>query len=230
MRRYQALKDFMSTQNLPISIFDFSLDLILSAILAFVLSRVYIYYGTSISNRKLFANNFILICMTTMLIISIVKASLALSLGLVGALSIVRFRAAIKEPEELSYLFLTIGIGLGFGANQRLITLTSFLIIISIIVARKYYQNKNNTYNFNNLILTISSTNPGKVTLEKIVEVLRNNCTSLELKRMDERKEVLEATFKVEFQNFDQFIQSKTEIQSLNESIHISFIDNRGII
>ena len=39
--------------------------------------------------------------MTTMVIISIVKSSLALSLGLVGALSIVRFRAAIKEPEEL---------------------------------------------------------------------------------------------------------------------------------
>ena len=44
---------------------------------------------------------------------------LALSLGLVGALSIVRFRAAIKEPEELAYLFLTISVGLGFGAKVR---------------------------------------------------------------------------------------------------------------
>src|SRR4030065_1321279 len=137
MRKYQALKDFLSTQNLPVSIFDFSVDLILSAILAFILSRVYIYYGTSLSNRKLFANNFILICMTTMLIISIVKASLALSLGLVGALSIVRFRAAIKEPEELSYLFLTIGIGRGVGGDQRMITITSFLIIIGIIIGRR---------------------------------------------------------------------------------------------
>ena len=50
--------------------------------------------------------------MTTMLIISIVKSSLALSLGLVGALSIIRFRAAIKEPEELAYLFLAIGISI----------------------------------------------------------------------------------------------------------------------
>ena len=58
-----------------------------------------------------------LITMTTMLIISIVKSSLALSLGLVGALSVIRFRAAIKEPEELTYLFLTIAIGLGFGAK-----------------------------------------------------------------------------------------------------------------
>ena len=65
--------------------------------------------------------------------IVIIKNSLALSLGLVGALSIVRFRAAIKEPEELVYLFLVIAIGLGCGAGQiKVITvgiLTSLLII-----------------------------------------------------------------------------------------------------
>ncbi len=51
----------------------------------------------------------------TLLVISIVKSSLALSLGLVGALSIVRFRTAIKDPEELIYLFFSIAIGLGMG-------------------------------------------------------------------------------------------------------------------
>jgi len=52
--------------------------------------------------------------MTTMLVISIVKSSLALSLGLVGALSIVRFRSAIKEPEELVYIFLSMAITFHF--------------------------------------------------------------------------------------------------------------------
>ena len=45
---------------------------------------------------------------------------------LVGALSIVRFRAAIKEPEELVYLFLVISTGLGLGANQAKITILEF--------------------------------------------------------------------------------------------------------
>ena len=56
--------------------------------------------------------------MIVFFVILIVKSSLALSLGLVGALSIVRFRTPIKEPEELIYLFLAIAIGLGFGAGQ----------------------------------------------------------------------------------------------------------------
>ena len=59
-----------------------------------------------------------------MLIIFVVKSSLALSLGLVGALSIVRFRSAIKEPEELTFLFLNIALGIGFGANARTALIT----------------------------------------------------------------------------------------------------------
>ena len=59
------------------------------------------------------------ICLTTLVVISVVKSSLALSLGLVGALSIVRFRTPIKEPEELAYIFLAIAIGLALGADQK---------------------------------------------------------------------------------------------------------------
>ena len=71
----------------------------------------------------------------------IVKSSLALSLGLVGALSIVRFRAAIKEPEELVYLFLIIAIGLGCGANQLIITFVGIIFaLILIMIYSAYYK------------------------------------------------------------------------------------------
>ena len=53
-----------------------------------------------------------------MVVITIVKSSLALSLGLVGALSIVRFRTPIKETEELIMLFINLAIGLGLGASK----------------------------------------------------------------------------------------------------------------
>ena len=77
------------------------------------------------------------------LVIMVVKSSLALSLGLVGALSIVRFRTPIKEPEELVYLFLAIAIGLGLGAGQVLITTIIVLLIlvfINFFLSNKDYQ------------------------------------------------------------------------------------------
>jgi len=57
-----------------------------------------------------------------------------MSLGLVGALSIVRFRSAIKEPEELVFLFLAISAGLGFGADQATLTFTIILLILLFAV------------------------------------------------------------------------------------------------
>ena len=62
----------------------------------------------------------------------VVKSSLALSLGLVGALSIVRFRTPIKEPEELVYLFLAIALGLGYAAGHTLMTTVIMALILII--------------------------------------------------------------------------------------------------
>lgn len=78
------------------------------------------------------ARVFPLLTLVTIAVISIVKSSLALSLGLVGALSIVRFRAAIKDPEELVYLFLCIGVGLGLGASQ-------FWLVVALMVVASVF-------------------------------------------------------------------------------------------
>ncbi len=222
----KTLEQFLTTQSVQVPVWGFIINLILAAILAFILSRVYVKYGQSLSNRKSFASNFMLLTMTTMLIITIVKSSLALSLGLVGALSIVRFRAAIKEPEELSYLFLSIAIGLGLGADQRTIVLVAFLIIMCVTWIRRMSTKSDQNQN---LFLTISSHNPKKVELSDITQILETNCSSLNLKRFDETNEILEVTFLVEFNNYVQLEKSKSELQKLGDTIKITFLDNNGI-
>jgi len=107
--------------------------------LSFLVQLFYIKYSSTLSNRKEFSKNFVILGVTTCIVIMIVKSSLALSLGLVGALSIVRFRAAIKEPEELVYLFLIIAVGLGCGANQLIITTIGILFSLIIIMLYSGY-------------------------------------------------------------------------------------------
>ena len=138
MDLFKTFEEYLVQSSVRIPISWFILNLIFTAILTIILRQIYIKYGNTLSNRKSFGRNFLMIGMTTMLIITIVKSSLALSLGLVGALSIIRFRAAIKEPEELAYLFLAISIGLGFGANQGSVTTFALLIILAITLAFKY--------------------------------------------------------------------------------------------
>ena len=94
-------------------------NLLLAALLSYALSLVYRAFAHSLSNKRSFAATFLPITLTTAMIIAILQTNIVLSLGLVGALSIIRFRTAIKEPEELTYIFFCIAIGLGAGAGQR---------------------------------------------------------------------------------------------------------------
>ena len=131
--------NFFINQNIQIDLQGFILSLLCAAILSFLVQLFYIRYSSTLSNRKEFAKTFVVLGVTTCIVIMIVKSSLALSLGLVGALSIVRFRAAIKEPEELVYLFLIIAIGLGCGANQLIIITTGIFFSLVIIMLYSGY-------------------------------------------------------------------------------------------
>ena len=221
----QTFEQFLTNQTMQMDYSYLIVALILSALLAFILSKLYVRYGLSISNRKRFSSNFVLITMTTTLIIIIVKSSLALSLGLVGALSIVRFRAAIKEPEELAFLFLSISIGLGLGAGQLMTTLIAFVIISSLIFGRHFSHKKEQNQN---LYLTVSGKD---IKLKEIVGILNKNCSQVNLKRFDQSKEgTLEASFIVDFASFNELEKTKTELNSLSKSITISYLDKLGII
>lgn len=152
---------------------------------------------------------------------------MALSLGLVGALSIVRFRAAIKEPEELSFLFLTIAIGLGLGANQMAITLIAFIIVSLLIFGRHFYHKKEENYN---LYLTISGKLSSDFNLRKIVDILNKYCTLVHLKRFDKSDDnALEASFLVDFDSFNKLERAKKELNNLSKSIKISYLDKINI-
>ena len=102
-------------------------------LMSFIVRDFYIKRSFSLTGKMHIGSIIPVLSTVVFLVIVVVKSSLALSLGLVGALSIVRFRTPIKEPEELVYLFLAIAIGLGYGAGQVLITTILSLSILLII-------------------------------------------------------------------------------------------------
>lgn len=220
------LAQLAASQGNPPELSIFAVNLLLSVALGYILSRVYIHWGSALSNRRRFAANFILITITTTFIILIVRSSVALSLGLVGALSIVRFRAAIKEPEELAYLFFAIGIGIGLGDNQRVITVLAMAVVIAVIGIARLLRGREADFN---LHLTVRSGNPHKVALESITGALKGNTAQCRLMRYDENKTALEASYLVEFRGQSQFDAAKKSLQALSETIEITFLDNKGI-
>ncbi len=221
MDKTQTFEQFLATQNTSVDLLTFVFNMLLTIVLAFALSVLYIRFGTSLSNREQFSRIFIPIACTTMLIITLVKSSLALSLGLVGALSIVRFRAAIKEPEELSYLFLAIAIGLGFGANQRAITFTAFVIIAAVTVLSMFSRLKQRKA----MALSVVSHNSESPDFENLTNLLQRYCSSVRMKRLDETPDLFEGLFFVEFKNFAQLKHLKEALKQFDQQMTITFLD-----
>jgi hypothetical protein len=108
-------------------------NFLMCVVMSFIVRDFYIKRSFSLTGKMHIGSIIPVLSTVVFLVIIVVKSSLALSLGLVGALSIVRFRTPIKEPEELVYLFLAIAIGLGYAAGQVLITTIITLSIIAII-------------------------------------------------------------------------------------------------
>ena len=154
-----------------ISLSSFVLAIFLSFTLSFILSRVYKKQSNTFSNPESLARILPLLSVGTTLIIVVVKSSLALSLGLVGALSIVRFRTPIKEPEELTYIFLSIGIGLATGADQYKVAVIGLLLTIGCI----YLNKKFNTGNISQNSITISISSIKNGDINEIIALITNN-------------------------------------------------------
>jgi uncharacterized membrane protein YhiD involved in acid resistance len=177
----------------PFSLGGLVLNLAIGLVLSLAVAWYYERYGQSLSNRRKFAQLLPVLTLTTGLVISIVKSSLALSLGLVGALSIVRFRTAIKEPEELVFLFIAIAIGLGVGADQRWAAAAGTLVILATMAFRVLVTRRPPANNFYLNVLV----NEGQETalFNRVNERLLAYVDELDFRRLDSRDGTMQLTY-----------------------------------
>ena len=138
----------------------------------------------------------------------IVKNSLALSLGLVGALSIVRFRAAIKEPEELVYLFLVITAGLGCGSGQLKITIVGIAFSLLIIfIYHKLLSTKKIEYAELINLAVVFNQNINQNDITKIIEDLKKVSTELNFVSMSKTSNTTNLNLDLRPKKFEELIK-----------------------
>ena len=211
----------IDTLNSDVQIFglDLLINIIACSIMAFILRSFYLKFSVSINGKQNIGSILPILSLTVFMVIVIVKSSLALSLGLVGALSIVRFRTPIKEPEELIYLFLAIAIGLGFGAGKLLTTILTTSIILIIIYIWLSNKSKNLLSEYN-LVLDWKSND---LMIDDIVDELKNYSESVDLVRTDGKKDQYQAVFLIQPKDLNFFKKLKKNLEKKDEFISINF-------
>jgi len=209
----------------PLSLTALVVNLGVGIFLSLLLRWHFKYFGSTLSNRDEFSQVCPFILLTTILIITVVKSSLALSLGLVGALSIVRFRTPIKEPEELAYLFIAIAMGLGLGADQRIPTLVAGPLILAVMAVFKWTRRESKKKNLYLSLDWKGSPKEKEDFLTRFNQVIGNHTLISDLRRVDVRDEGVEATYFIDVENPDNLSILVDNLQKSFPGIGVTFID-----
>jgi len=124
-----------------------SIGIIILLLLNFLIVYTFRKTSNSSTNRIAFSLNLPLFSLAIFLIVLTIKSSLALSLGMIGALSIIRFRTAIKEPEQIIQFLIITAIGIGIGAEKEILTIIITVVFVIVSFAIKP-RTKENSFNF----------------------------------------------------------------------------------
>ena len=190
-------------------------------LMSFIVRDFYIKRSFSLTGKMHIGSIIPVLSTVVFLVIVVVKSSLALSLGLVGALSIVRFRTPIKEPEELVYLFSAIAIGLGYGAGQVLVTTILSLSILLVIFRWLSNRNIAKTSEYN---LVIKWTKKD-VAFEDILREISPVAENLKLVRLDKGPSGNTSVMLIVPDEDHPIDEISNKLHKLDNDIHITFFE-----
>ena len=147
-------KSFLSQFNSDLSTTSIVMALLITAIIAIYIFAVYRVVCRKAFYSRSFAISLPVIAMITASVIIAVQSSIVISLGMVGALSIVRFRTAVKDPMDLAFLFWSISVGIICGATLYEVAVEASILITIVMLGLHYVPNAKPA-----LILLVNGTN-----------------------------------------------------------------------
>lgn len=200
-----------------VSLIDMGIILLLAFAIGLFIFYVYkrTYAGVMFSSS--FGVTLIALTMITSILILAVTSNVVLSLGMVGALSIVRFRTAIKEPSDIAFLFWSIAVGIILAAGLIPLSLFGSLIIGAVLV----YFSSNDTFNQPYiLVLHCLDTASEKETFDYI----KSNVEKLSLKSKSVSKDLIELNYEIRLSNSNtDFINTLSDMKGVNHVVMVSY-------
>ena len=217
MIKKSVLAEFTGTISVEKIIFSLLLAFIISVFIVIVYKKTY----SGVVYSKSFSLCIILLCMVTAMIIRTISSNLALSLGMVGALSIVRFRTAIKEPVDTVFMFWSITVGIMTGAGLYLVAL-----IASLIIGLLYFVGYTFGFKVGKQYLFILKYDQSVE--DDILKCISKN-KKIKIKSKTITKNIIELTFEVEIKNNDiKLLDKFKDMEGVFSASAISYQNDFG--
>ena len=146
-----------------------------------VIALIYRQAYEGVLFQKSYAMTIVMICLVTTMVIMVISGNLVLSLGMVGALSIVRFRAAIKDPIDIVYIFWAVGVGIANGVAYFSVSFIASLFIgVSLLIAKNIKSRP-----VSNLIIINCENNASEAVVNKISSLSKRTKLRSQTSKLD---------------------------------------------
>ena len=211
MSKKELLK-YLIENNAGISVTQVLISMCITVLLSMFIYWVYKKTYSGVMYSKNFNITIMLISTVTSMVMMIIGSNLALSLGMVGALSIIRFRSAIKDPKDIGFLFWGIGIGLSTGTGVYIIG-----ILGSVFIAFLLFIFDRGIYNDNCYLLIVKGND---INFEKIESIIKEHTSKFNLKMKNSTDVFTEATYEIILK----------ELKTIENIININIVSYNGEI
>ena len=200
-----------------VSLFDMLLALVLAFCLGMFIFLVYkkTYQGVMYSSS--FGVTLIALTMITTLVILAVTSNVVLSLGMVGALSIVRFRTAIKEPLDIAFLFWAIAAGIVLAAGMIPLAVVGSVLVGVVLLVFVNKKPHCNPY----IVVIQCDGHDSETAARTYLEKMTNRCT---VKSKSAQKGSLELTMEIRLKDDNtDFVNTLSEMQGVSSAVLVSY-------
>ena len=200
-----------------VSMFDMVLALVLAFGLGVFIYLIYKKTYAGVMYSSSFGVTLVALTMITTLVILAVTSNVVLSLGMVGALSIVRFRTAIKEPLDIAFLFWSIAAGIVLAAGMIPLAVFGSVLIGLIIL---FFANRKENTNPYIIVLECS----GHDSEQKAVAFLKEKTTKCTVKSKTARKGSVELNLEIRLRDDNtDFVNHLSELEGVGSAVLVSY-------
>lgn len=213
-------KSFINDASINLNFSKIIMSLIAAFVCGMIIYFVYKYFYRGVIYSHSFNVLLVLVSMITAFIVLTISSNIVLSLGMVGALSIVRFRTAIKDPLDVGFLFFSISIGITCGASLYLM---SFLctIIISLIYIFLVQVRPSATHVY---LLIVKY---DKLANDEVQEILKNIKHTLKNKTVLKDRVELIVEMKLKADNTD-FVSALSSLEGVHSAALVNYTGDFG--
>ena len=200
-----------------VSLPDMALALVLSFCLGLFIYLVYKKTYSGVMFSRTFGGSLVAMTMITTMVILAVTSNVVLSLGMVGALSIVRFRTAIKEPMDIAFLFWAIAGGIVLAAGMLPLAIVGSIIIGIILIV---FCNRKSTEKPFIAVITCEDAEAEK----RVQDYLAGQVKKAVIKSKSAQKGNIEMTYEVSLKGSDTgFITSLSDMDGISSAVLVSY-------